>query len=62
MKVDYGAGYPVFYQRARIVREFAEAYEIAYGVRPYFTVGYMTNAELHDRTALIKATAGVYPV
>ncbi len=54
--------YPVNPLRYELVREFAEAYKIAFGVRPLFTVGYLTNAELHGRTALIKATAGEYPV
>ena len=48
--------------RGRVERQFRDAYEIAFGVNPSFNVNYLTNEELHGRTALIKATAGEYPI
>ena len=40
---------------------FRDAYERAYGVRPQFSVDYLTDVELAGRTALIKRFSGVYP-
>ncbi len=40
--------------------QFRNAYEVAFGVRPVFSVDHLTAAELHFRTALIKAANGVY--
>ena len=42
------------------VVEFHNAYEIAYGVRPVFSVAHLTDGELAARTALIKKFSGVY--
>jgi hypothetical protein len=39
---------------------FRDAYERAYGVRPVFSLDYLTAAELQWRTAQIKKFSGVY--
>jgi hypothetical protein len=41
-------------------KAFRDAYEVAFGVRPVFSVDHLTSAELHYRTALIKAAFGEY--
>ena len=52
---------PNDFQRWLADVHFRDAYEIAYGVRPQFTVDYLTDFELAARTCQIQKFSGRYP-
>ncbi len=39
---------------------YRDAYEVAFGVRPVFSLAYLTDAELAARTANLRAAANTY--
>ena len=48
------------FQKIVALDRYRDAYEVAFGVRPVFSLAYLTAAELQTRTTQLNAAANTY--